>query len=291
MTKEVEGVYPAGGAHMVGDGFKVVNYFPNGNRLGKKISPFFLLDYHPSYNYPPTNKKRGVGVHPHRGFETVTMTFEGYVAHNDSAGNSGVIGPGDVQWMTAGSGVLHKEYHEKEFAAKGGSMQMLQLWVNLPRAAKMTTPKYQAITKEMIPIVTLPGNAGKLLVIAGSFNGTKGPASTFTPINIYRVQLNQGGQVAFTLPQQHNTGILVINGNVKINSNETVGENNFLLFGYSGNEIKAMAESDAEFIVLDGEPINEPVVQYGPFLMNTPAEINQAIEDVNNGKFGVLKDD
>ena len=291
MIKEVEGVYQSSAAHMVGDGFRVINYFPNGNKFGKKISPFILLDYHPSYYYPPTTNKRGVGVHPHRGFETVTLAFDGYVAHHDSGGNSGVIGPGDVQWMTAASGILHKEYHEEKFATKGGSMQMLQLWVNLPKAVKMSPPKYQAISQQQIAKINLPENAGQVWVIAGSFDGIKGPASTFTPINMYRVVLNKGGKVLLNLPQQHNTGILVTAGALEVNQSQQAKENDFVLFGHEGEKITVIATENSEFVVLDGEPINETVVQYGPFVMNTPAEINQAIEDVNNGKFGYLDDE
>lgn len=290
MTKEVEGVFKSSAFHMVGDGFRVANYFPNGNKFGRKISPFILLDYHPPFYYSPTAHKRGVGVHPHRGFETVTLALDGYVAHHDSGGNSGIIGPGDVQWMTAASGILHKEYHEENFAAKGGNMQMLQLWVNLPKAVKMSPPKYQTITSAQIPKVELPQNAGTVNVIAGSYQNVKGPASTFTPINMYRVLLNKNGKATFNLPASHNTGFLITNGELLINGNETAKENDFVLFNHKGADITVLAKEDTQFIVLDGEPIDEPVVQYGPFVMNRPEEINQAIEDFNNGKFGVLED-
>ena len=290
MTKEVEGIFKSSAFHMVGDGFRVANYFPNGNKFGRKISPFILLDYHPPFYYSPTKNKRGVGVHPHRGFETVTLALDGYVAHHDSGGNSGIIGPGDVQWMTAASGVLHKEYHEESFAAKGGNMQMLQLWVNLPKAVKMSAPKYQTITSAQIPKVELPENAGTVHVIAGSYQNVKGPASTFTPINMYRVQLNKNGKATFDLPAGSNTGFLITNGELLINGNETAKENDFVLFNHKGEEIAVIANADTQFIVLDGEPIDEPVVQYGPFVMNKPEEINQAIEDFNSGKFGVLED-
>lgn len=288
MTKEVEEVYSSSTVNMVGDGFRVINYFPNGNRLGKKISPFILLDYHPPYYYPPTQNKRGVGVHPHRGFETVTLAFDGYVAHHDSAGNSGIIGPGDVQWMTAASGILHKEYHEQTFAARGGNLHMLQLWVNLPAAYKMSPPKYQAIQQAQMGMAQLPDDGGKVWVIAGEFDGIKGPAFTFTPINMLRAVLYNNAAVQFTFPAQHNTAILVIAGAVLINGTTHAEERNLVLFGHSGEEITVTASSDAEFVVLDGEPINETVVQYGPFVMNTPAEIQQATADVNNGKFGYL---
>lgn len=277
MIKEVEGVYQSSSPHMVGDGFNVVNYFPNGNKFGKRISPFILLDYHPPHYYPPADHKRGVGVHPHRGFETVTVALDGYVAHHDSTGNSGIIGPGDVQWMTAGSGILHKEYHEEKFGVTGGNMQMLQLWVNLPRAAKMSAPGYQTLLKEQMGKVDLPANAGKVLVIAGSFNGVKGPASTFIPINMYRVLLNKEGGVHFSLPKLHNTGVLVTKGSLLLNEFSKAKEKDFILFKNNGEDITVKALEDSEFIVLDGEPINEPVVQYGPFVMNTPVEINEAM--------------
>ncbi len=290
MTKEVEGVFQSSAFHMVGDGFRVANYFPNGNKFGREISPFILLDYHPPFYYGPTTHKRGVGVHPHRGFETVTLALDGYVAHHDSGGNSGIIGPGDVQWMTAASGVLHKEYHEEKFAANGGSMHMLQLWVNLPKAVKMGAPKYQTILAGQMGKVELPANAGTVIVIAGSYNNVQGPATTFTPINMYRVLLNKGGEVKFNLPAQHNTSFLITSGEVVVNKSYTAKEKDFVLFNHKGEEISVLAKEDTQFIVLDGEPIDEPVVQYGPFVMNKPEEINQAIEDFNNGKFGVLED-
>ena len=291
MNKEVEGVFKPSGFHMVGDGFRVANYFPNGNKFGRKISPFILLDYHPPFYYSPATHKRGVGVHPHRGFETVTLALDGYVAHHDSGGNSGIIGPGDVQWMTAASGVLHKEYHEEKFAAAGGSMHMLQLWVNLPKSVKMSAPKYQTVLNEQIAKVELPANAGTVHVIAGSFENAKGPAATFTPINMYNVLLNKNGEVQFTLPKDHNTGLLITSGEALVNGNTIANEKDFVLFNHSGETITVTAKEDTQFIVLDGEPIDEPVVQYGPFVMNKPEEINQAIEDFNNGKFGVLAED
>ena len=192
--------------------------------------------------------------------------------------------------MTAASGVLHKEYHEENFAAKGGNMQMLQLWVNLPKVVKMSAPKYQTITSAQIPKVELPENAGTVNVIAGSYQNIKGPASTFTPINMYRVLLNKNGNATFNLPDSHNTGFLIISGELLVNGNNIAKENDFVLFSHKGEEIAILANEDTQFIVLDGEPIDEPVVQYGPFVMNTPAEINEAIEDFNNGKFGMLED-
>jgi len=290
-NKQVDRILKGSAFHMVGDGFRVSNYFPNGNKLGHKISPFILLDYHPSFYYSPTSHKRGVGVHPHRGFETVTLAIEGYVAHNDSTGNSGIIGPGDVQWMTAASGVLHKEYHEEKFSLSGGNMHMLQLWVNLPAAAKMSTPRYQAITAEQMGRYIVPGGLGIVHIIAGSYEGITGPASTFTPINMYRVELKKGAELHFRFPTNHNTSLLVTSGEIGINEKDHATEKAFVLFNHEGETFQLKALSDTQFIVLDGEPIDEPVVQYGPFVMNTAAQINEAIEDFNQGKFGVLEDD
>ena len=290
-NKEVDQILKGSAFHMVGDGFRVSNYFPNGNRLGNKISPFILLDYHPSFYYSPANHKRGVGVHPHRGFETVTLALEGYVAHNDSTGNSGIIGPGDVQWMTAASGVLHKEYHEENFSLSGGNMHMLQLWVNLPAAVKMSSPRYQAITAAQMGKYYLPDEMGTVHVIAGSYQGIQGPASTFTPINMYRVELKKNAEISFHFPSQHNTSLLITHGEISIQEKYSATSAEFVLFNHEGETFQLKAVSDTQFIVLDGEPIDEPVVQYGPFVMNTAAQINEAIEDFNQGRFGVLEDD
>ena len=290
MQKNIEVVLQGSHPSMVGDGFRVINFFPNGNKPGRKISPFILLDYHPSFYYAPAEKPRGVGVHPHRGFETVTLAFKGAVAHHDSYGGEGTIWEGDVQWMTAASGVLHKEYHEKNFARQGGYMQMLQLWVNLPAKNKMDEPHYQAIANATMPKVAI-GSNGIVEVIAGSFEGNNGPAKTYTPINIYRVYVNAGGTISFNFNQQHNTGFLVVKGNITVNDKTQAQENEFVLFNHSGTDIKVSATEEAEFIVLDGEPLDEPVVQYGPFVMNTPDEIREAIIDFNSGKFGVLEDE
>lgn len=290
MTKNIEAILKGASPSMVGDGFRVMNYFPNGNTPGRKISPFILLDYHPPFYYPPTSSPRGVGVHPHRGFETVTLAFKGAVSHHDSHGGAGTIWEGDVQWMTAASGVLHKEYHEKKFAADGGHMQMLQLWVNLPAKNKMDEPHYQSVPNAAMPKVSV-GDNGTVEVIAGSFEGNAGPAKTYTPINIYRVYMNDGGVINLNFNQQHNTGFLIVKGNILVNDEKQAVENDFVLFSHTGTDIKIKADGAAEFIVLDGEPIDEPVVQYGPFVMNTPEEIREAIIDFNSGKFGELADD
>ena len=288
--KTIEAVIAPPPAHMVGDGFRVHSFFPGGRLIDKKrMSPFFLLDYNSKVDFSPAVDPRGVGVHPHRGFETVTIAYHGRIAHHDSAGNSGVIGEGDVQWMTAASGLLHKEYHEESFSKSGGLFQMVQLWVNLPAKDKMKPPKYQEITKNMMGNHTLPGNSGTIEVIAGEYNGTKGPASTFTPLQVYNARLKKGGTATMEFPSNYNTGMLVIEGNVKILERD-VATDHFVLFKNDGEEINLQATEDSIVLILSGEPINEPIAQYGPFLMNTWDELEQAIQDVNAGKFGVLED-
>ncbi|WP_316816495.1 pirin family protein [Pedobacter nyackensis] len=285
--KQVSAVLSAPAPHMVGDGFRVHNFFPSGYKL--KMSPFFLLDYNAKITFSARNEPRGVDVHPHRGFETVTIAYHGAVAHHDSAGNSGVIYPGDVQWMTAAGGILHKEYHESEFSKKGGEFQMVQLWVNLPAKDKMTRPKYQGIKHDEIAKHILAKQAGTIEVIAGEYNGTKGSASTFTPINVYNARLNKGGKANFSLPENFNTGFVIIEGSIKINDNETANANEFVQFKNEGTEIQIEALENSVVLVLSGKPINEPIAQYGPFLMNTAEEIQQAISDYNQGKFGYLE--
>jgi quercetin 2,3-dioxygenase len=290
-TKTVETVLPPSAPHMVGDGFKVHNFFPGGRHIGtQRMSPFFLLDYGSKTMIPPSPTPRGVGAHPHRGFETVTIAYHGKVSHHDSAGNSGVIGEGDVQWMTAGSGILHKEYHEKEFSRTGGLMQMVQLWVNLPAKTKMTSPKYQELTHAGMGRRLLGDGSGRVEVIAGEYQGSKGPASTFTPIQMYNAHLRQGGEAAFSFPETHNTGMLVIEGSVTVNGASKAPADHFVLFAKDGEAISIKADTDAVVLVLSGEPIDEPIASYGPFVMNTQKEIMQAIEDFNAGKFGFLED-
>lgn len=288
-ARAIEGVYKAPSLHWVGDGFRVAGYFQAIPDAMRKLDPFLMLDYHPEFNYSPTQTPRGVGVHPHRGFETVTIAFQGRVAHHDSTGGGGVIGPGDVQWMTAASGILHKEYHDADFTRSGGPFRMAQLWVNLPRAHKMDAPRYQPILAEQIGVATLPGDAGVVRVIAGEFQGVKGPAQTFTPINMYEARLVAGGDVEFDFPSRQTTAILVMKGEVTFNGTQAV-LNDFVLFANSGERVSIQATSDAELLVLNGEPIGEPIVQYGPFVMNTPQEIQQAFRDFSSGKFGQLDD-
>lgn len=287
--KTVSAVLNPPGHHIVGDGFRVHNFFPSGYKI--KMDPFFLLDYNSKYEFAPTDKPRGVSVHPHRGFETVTIAYEGAVAHHDSAGNSGVIYPGDVQWMTAASGILHKEYHEETFSKNGGVFQMVQLWVNLPAKYKMSTPKYQAIAHSNMPIVALENNKGSVEVIAGNYNGTKGGASTFTPIEVYNVKLIKGAKTIVSAPKNYNTAIIVIDGSILVNNEHKAQTDQMVHFGRDGEDITLEATNDNTILLfLAGEPINEPIAQYGPFLMNKPEELQQAIADFNNGKFGYLEE-
>jgi quercetin 2,3-dioxygenase len=289
--KSIKAIIPPPAFHMVGDGFRVHNFFPSDSRIGMMgMSPFFLMDYGSKWIVPPSDTPRGVGVHPHRGFETVTIAYHGRVAHHDSTGNSGVIGEGDVQWMTAGSGVLHKEYHEKEFSKKGGVFQMVQLWVNLPAKYKMTPPKYQAIENPMMGRFILPDKESRVDVIAGVYNDTKGPATTFSPINLFNTNIKKGAKLVLSFSNKTNTGLLVIEGEIKINESRTAPEDNFILFGQDGEEIAIEAIKDSVVLILNGEPINEPIASYGPFVMNTQDEIKEAYQDFHNGKFGYLED-
>jgi len=273
---------------MVGDGFRVYNFIPGANISQRRISPFLMLDFGAEFNFGPSEKVRGVDVHPHKGFETVTIAYKGSVAHHDSTGNSGIINPGDVQWMTAGSGILHKEYHEKEFSKKGGPFEMVQLWVNLPKKDKSTNPHYQPITAAQMGKVTLPNNSGVVNVIAGNYNGVKGPAFTYTPVNLFDIKLNKEGEANVSVAAEHNTALLVVNGSIEVNGTNAA-EHSFVLFKNEGDEINIKASENAVVLLLSGEPINEPIASYGPFVMNTQEEIYEAIEEFQDGKFGVLE--
>lgn len=286
----IEGVYAPTNTHMVGDGFKVMNFFPNGKGFEERMSPFFLLDFNAEVNFPPSEISRGVGVHPHRGIETITFAYKGSVAHHDSAGNSGVINPGDVQWMTAGGGVLHKEYHEKNFDKKGGAFEMVQLWINLPKKHKMTPAKYQSILHAHKPKINLPDNSGSVHIVAGEFKGVKGVANAFSPVHMYDFHLNEKGLVNFSLPANFNSCILVIDGGIVMNETTSVPENHYVQLKNESGEIHIRATKKSILLVLSGEPLNEPYVSYGPFVMNTEEEIRTAIEDYNAGKFGFLAD-
>lgn len=288
-TKNIELVIAPPSPHFVGDGFRVHNFIPNGIGLDmKRMNPFLMLDYNSKYYFPATDAQRGVGVHPHRGFETVTIAYHGSVAHHDSAGGGGVIGEGDVQWMTAASGVLHKEYHEENFSKQGGDFQMVQLWVNLPAKDKMSKPKYQAIKNAEINKVELPNNAGLIEVIAGEFENEKGTASTFTPIHLQNAKLNSGGKVSFNFPANYHTAALIIEGKVKINDSE-ISVDHFVLFENVGEKFTIEAMENSVVLILSGEPIDEPIVSHGPFVMNSRDEIMEAFHDYNTGKFGYLE--
>ena len=288
MKRTIERVFTGAREHWVGDGFHVSNYFPSATESQKRMSPFFLLDYQKPEAYTPTTRRRGVGTHPHRGFETVTIAYQGAIAHRDSAGNGGVIGPGEVQWMTAGSGVLHNEYHDEEFARRGGTLHMIQIWVNLPRIHKRAAPKYQALTNDSIRTVTLEGEKGVVRVISGGFEEAAGPASTFSPAHMLDVRLSGGGSVRLPTPQDYNTALLVLAGKVTANGSKAVGAGEFILFRNDGDEVLVDALEESIVMFLSGAPIDEPLVHYGPFVMNTIDEINEAIDDFNGGKFGNL---
>lgn len=288
ILRSIERIIDPPPAHWVGDAFRVHNFFP-GILDMKRMSPFFLLDYGAKMEFPPTDIPRGVGVHPHRGFETVTIAYHGKVAHHDSAGNSGVIGEGDVQWMTAASGVLHKEYQEKEWSRKGGLAQMAQIWVNLPAKDKMSPPKYQSLKHGDFNRFVSSDRKTEVEVIAGNYNGMKGIANTFTPIEMYNVRLKNGSEISLSFPQHDNTGFLIIEGNVILN-NRSVPTDHFVLFANDGTDILLKSSEEAIVLVLSGEPIHEPIASYGPFVMNTKQEILQAYDDLKKGKFGYLDD-
>ena len=288
-TKKVELVVAPKPAHFVGDGFRVHNFIPSAYHLDmKRMDPFIVLDYNSKYHFAASDIPRGVGVHPHRGFETVTIAYQGKVEHHDSAGGGGVIGQGDVQWMTAASGVLHKEFHETEWAKEGGIFQMVQLWVNLPAKDKMSTPKYQAIKNADMKIVDL-GENGFVEIIAGEFQGEKGPAQTFSPVNLMNAKLKNGGTAEFSFPAGFNTGALVIEGHITVNGEDKVATDHFVLFENEGETFTVTANEDSVILIISGEPLNEPIFPHGPFVMNTREEIIQAFEDFNSGKFGYLE--
>lgn len=284
-TRRVDGVYEGHGFHWVGDGFRVNQVFPGAHDLGERVSPFLLMDYHAPYDYAPTDVPRGVGVHPHRGFETVTLAFEGALAHHDSTGAGGVIRAGDVQWMTAANGILHKEYHEAEWARFGGRMHMMQLWVNLPAAHKMDPPRYQPLTADQMGTVEVDG--GVVTVVAGEYRGVPGPARTHTPIDLWRVRLEPGGSMDMDIAADRNVSLFVMEGSISANGTEG-NEHQLVLFANEGSHIDVSSDTGAHFLVLSGEPLGEPVVAMGPFVMNTYDEIMQANVDFRAGKFGEL---
>lgn len=285
--KKVLGVHGPGSNHWVGDGFPVRNLFPS-NGVGNELNPFLMLDYAGPSHFEPSRRSHGVGQHPHRGFETVTIAYQGSVSHRDSAGNSGTIYPGDVQWMTAASGIVHEEMHAQEFAEKGGIFEMVQLWVNLPKSVKMFAPAYQGITKEQIPTVKL-GAAGEARIIAGELNGVKGPARTHTPINVFDVRLTAGDTTEVSITEGHNAAVVLLKGDVSLNGSQALqGEARIATLAAEGNSVSIEAREDSVLLILSGEQINEPVASYGPFVMNTQEELEQAFADYKSGRMGHL---
>jgi quercetin 2,3-dioxygenase len=283
--KKVLSTSSAPDRHWVGDGFPVHGMFGYGGDT-RRISPFLMLDYAAPTTFEPTARRRGVGTHPHRGFETVTIVYEGEVEHRDSTGSGGVIGPGDVQWMTAGSGILHEEFHSTEYGKRGGAFEMAQLWVNLPAKDKMATPGYQAITAAQIPSVTLLHDAGTVRVIAGQFAGNQGPARTFTPMNVWDVRLKAGKAAELPQPEGWTVQVVVLAGTVRVNGGTILRAAQMATLDTAGTGVTLEADNEAKVLFLAGEPIDEPVVGYGPFVMNTREEIVQAVDDFNSGKFG-----
>lgn len=273
--------------HWVGDGFHVRSIFSY-NDIAKEISPFLLMDYAEPEEFKPSNRRRGVGEHPHRGFETVTIVYSGQVEHRDSAGGGGLIGPGDVQWMTAAGGLVHDEFHGEEFSKNGGTFEMIQLWVNLPAKDKMSKPRYQGLLAKDIPVVELANGAGSLRVIAGEFAGKSGPGKTFSPIHLWDLRLNANKTAQLALPQGHTSLVFALTGPVKLGSGESIGPSELAVLSREESDFTLSAQADAKILILGGEPIHEPVVGYGPFVMNSMKEIAQAIEDFNNGKLGQL---
>ncbi len=283
--KRLIGVYSAPRGHWVGDGFPVRSLFSYNNQ-GQHLSPFLLLDYAGPAEFKPTSEKLGVGEHPHRGFETVTIIYDGEVEHRDSTGAGGKIGKGDVQWMTAGSGILHEEFHSRDFAKAGGTLHMVQLWVNLPSKDKMTAPRYQTLLNQDIPSIDLPKKAGRVRVIAGSYDGHRGPAMTFSPVDVWDVRLNAGKSAQLRVPEGRTMALVVLQGTVQVNGSEIAREAQLVVLDRKGEDVLIEANTDTTLLVLSGQPLDEPIVGYGPFVMNTEQEIRQAIEDFNSGRFG-----
>lgn len=285
--KQITGVYTAPTQHWVGNGFPVRSLFSYQTH-GEQLSPFLLLDYAGPHSFPAGSGKRGVGEHPHRGFETVTVVYSGEVEHRDSTGRGGVIGPGDVQWMTAGAGILHEEFHSAEFTRTGGELKMIQLWVNLPAKDKMATPGYQSITADLIPRVALPDNAGHVRVIAGDYADVSGPARTFSPLNVWDMQLTQGHDVSLRQPAGWSTALVVLEGEISVNGAENAREGQLVVLSQQGETLHLSATEDAKVLLLAGEPLGEPIVGYGPFVMNSKTQIAEAVRDFNSGHFGQI---
>lgn len=286
--KKIIGIYRNQNMHWVGDGFPVKNLFSY-ERLGQAISPFLLLDYAAPYHFSPTTQQHGVGSHPHRGFETVTLAYQGEVTHKDSAGGGGTIQSGDVQWMTAGAGLVHEEFHSARFAQQGGLFEMVQLWVNLPAADKMTAPKYQAIAAKDIPVINFEQNSGYIRVIAGNYAGHSGPASTHSPVNVWDAELKADQVQHLYVPVDHNVLMVVLSGEMQLNGTQQVQDSSVVLFAQDGEaDLRLEALQDSKFLLLTGQALNEPIQGYGPFVMNSKDEIIQAFNDFNRGKFGEI---
>lgn len=285
MLKPIQAVHHAPRPHWVGDGFPVRSLFSYGDH-GAALSPFLLLDYAGPAQFAPAQQPRGVGVHPHRGFETVSIVYEGEVAHRDSTGAGGTIGPGDVQWMTAASGILHEEFHSPAFTRRGGPLEMVQLWVNLPARSKMQPPGYQNILDADIPSVALPDGAGRVRVIAGRYQGHAGPARTHTPMDVWDLRLNAGQRTRLPLVNGHTAALVVLRGRVRVNGEAEASDAQLVQLARDGEALDIEADTDAVLLFLGGEPIDEPVVGHGPFVMNTREEIIQAFHDFQNGRFG-----
>lgn len=285
--KKILGVYSAPRPHWVGDGFPVRSLFGY-DGLGKHLSPFLLLDHAAPTHFEPAAQPRGVGQHPHRGFETVTIVYQGELAHRDSTGAGGLIGPGDVQWMTAAGGILHEEFHSEAFTQRGGTIEMVQLWVNLPAKDKMAAAGYQTLLAGDIPTVALPDGAGSVRVIAGEYAGSQGPARTFTAMDVRDIKLGQGGAARFETREGHTLALVVLHGTVLVNGNAVAREGQLVHLDRDGSGVEIEANNDAVVLWLSGEPIDEPVVGYGPFVMNSEADIRQAVDDFNRGRFGAM---
>jgi redox-sensitive bicupin YhaK (pirin superfamily) len=285
--KQLKSILQSTGTHWVGNGFPVRSVFSY-DTLGEELDPFLLLDYAAPHLFPPGTEKRGVGAHPHRGFETVTISYQGEIEHRDSSGGGGKIGPGDVQWMTAASGLLHEEFHSAEFTRTGGMFEMAQLWVNLPARAKSAPPGYQTLLKQEIPVVSLPEGAGEARVIAGQLHRTQGPGRTFTPINLWDVKIHSGKSATFPLTDGHTVALLMMNGDLSFQDDHHASEGALVLFEREGNDVQVTATEDTRLLLMSGEPLNEPIVGSGPFVMNSESEIQQAFRDVRAGRMGSL---
>lgn len=287
-AKKLSSIQRSTGRHFVGDGFPVRTLFAYSN-LGPAISPFLLFDYAGPMEFPPAQQSRGVGEHPHRGFETVTIVYSGEVEHRDSSGGGGKIGPGDVQWMTAASGLVHEEFHSRDFTRRGGVLEMVQLWVNLPAKDKMSPPRYQSILNSQIPVVDLPDGRGSVRIIAGKFNGVNGPAYTFTPIDVWDMRLDSDRPINLIVPDGHTTLLAVLKGSVHV-KDEIIGAAEVGLFEQAGDHIRLDSAQEVTALLLSGKPINEPIIGSGPFVMNTAEEIRQAMMDYQSGRMGHISE-